>query len=72
MSEGYTIKEVYDIVQNTTLSDALEDILNWDLIEDSDLRQLWQNARDALIQLQDFLGDWDSMRVPVEDDGDNA
>lgn len=57
MEDGklYTNEEIADVVESEGLGYAVQYYLNPELIEDDELKQKWQDAKDALDALTEYL-----------------
>lgn len=55
MSEKYTNEQVADIVRSEGLDYAITNYMGADSIEDPELAQAWENARQALAEVERLL-----------------
>lgn len=62
----YTISEISDIIEEESLSYAIIDGVSPSRIKDVELSELWEEARDILIRIQEYI----DLHVGEDDDDD--
>lgn len=62
----YTISEISDIIEEESLSYAIIDGVSPSRIKDVELSELWEEARDILIRIQEYI----DLHIGEDDDDD--
>lgn len=62
----YTISEISDIIEEESLSYAIIDGVSPSRIKDAELSELWEEARDILIRIQEYI----DLHIGEDDDDD--
>ena len=55
INNGYSNDELRDIVENEGLGYAVQDYVNPEFIEDQDLREKWEQAKNLLDEIEEAL-----------------